>query len=78
MKREDRDTEKYTCQYYHDGGWWVLIIDAYDWADAEVRAKRLGLQFLGKHKIRLPGWIGWIIPIVCWVQNLFVRDKDER
>lgn len=68
-----RPTKKFCCQYYHDGGWWSLMIDAYDFQDAEARAKKLGLQLDGEHVMTIPARIGWVARFVVVVRNFFFR-----
>ena len=50
----ERPCKTYSCSYYHDGAWWAIHISAYDFEDAEARAKKLSL--------RLDGELGAVIP----------------
>jgi hypothetical protein len=50
----DRPCKTYCCSYFHDGSWWAINITAYDWADAEDRAKKLSLQLCGEHYMTIP------------------------
>jgi hypothetical protein len=50
-----RKTRKFLCSYFHDGGWWSLMIDAYDMKDAEKRVDKLGnLRLDGEHIVTIP------------------------
>lgn len=72
-----RRTRKFLCSYFHDGGWWSLMIDAYDMADAERRVGKLGnLRLDGEHVITVPvpeaahiffvlTWIFAVALIIC-------------
>ena len=49
MKAElERQCRTYCAEYFHDGSWWGITFTAYDWADAEARAKKMSLQLLGE------------------------------
>ena len=37
-----KPTQKFLCSYLHDNAEWLITIDAYDFADAEARVKKLG------------------------------------
>jgi len=39
-----RSMKQFACRYFHEGSWWGINLSAYDWADAEARAKKLGVQ----------------------------------
>lgn len=66
----ERTTRTYCCSYDHEGAAWSLTIDAYDWADAEARVRKLGF-------LRLDGELvmtlrrGWITRAACAVRNAF-------
>jgi hypothetical protein len=36
--------KQYACRYFYGGSWWGINLSAHDWADAEARARTLGLQ----------------------------------
>lgn len=56
MTKSPKSNEHLTfcCSYFHDGSWWGITITAYDWADAEVRAKKLGLRLDGEFVASIP------------------------
>ena len=58
---------QFACRYYHDDAWWGLNIVAHDWEDAEVRARKLGLQ--------LDGEIGAIIPADIPCAGIAIRIR---
>jgi hypothetical protein len=69
----DRPCKTYCCEYFHDGAWWGINITAYDWADAEVRAKKLSLQLKGEHYATIPANIpgaGLFVRCAVWFKNL--------
>jgi hypothetical protein len=69
-----RPTRKFCVRYYHDGGWWGILLDAYDMEDAEVRCRKLGMQLDGILLFTLPGWLpfgGLIVGCICHVRNFF-------
>jgi hypothetical protein len=70
----DRPCKTFCCEYFHDGSWWALDITAYDWGDAEARAKKLGLQLKGEHyaTIRANASTGALVRIFTWIRNLGV------
>ena len=70
-------TKKFCCQYYHDGSWWYCEIDAYGFADAEARCKRLGLKLDGELKCTVPGWLAWLGISVCGIRNFFPPTKKS-
>ncbi|PYI87855.1 MAG: hypothetical protein DMF03_12455 [Verrucomicrobia bacterium] len=47
-KRENlmlgRLMKQFACRYFYGGSWWGINLSAYDWADAEARARTLGIQ----------------------------------
>lgn len=72
MNNDDRSTKRFLAEYYHDGGTWGIDIYAYDFDDAEVRCKKLGLQLLGEHKMTIPAVGGaWLPNLIIRVRNLF-------
>lgn len=67
-----RKTKPFLFSYYHDGGNWSVTIHAYDWQDAEARAKKLGnLKLDGEIVSELPARCGILANIVCRVRNAF-------
>jgi len=73
MLNDVQPTKKYDCTYLHDGKTWALRIDAYNWADAEIRVAKLGfLRLEGEHIADIPSWAGaWLPRLYCWIRNLF-------
>jgi len=69
----DRPTKKFLCQYYHDGSWWSQTIDAYDFEDAEIRAKKLSMQLDGEYVMTVDGRVGFLAPLICRIRNFFFR-----
>jgi hypothetical protein len=68
---KDTPTKKYICHYYHDGAEWSQTIDAYDWADAEARVKKLGILHLdGELMGVFPAKTGWLVKAICALKNL--------
>lgn len=49
------------------------MIDAYDWPDAETRAKKLGIQLNGEHIMTLPVCFGWAAKALVAIRNFFFR-----
>lgn len=68
-----RPTKKFLCQYYHDGSWWSQIIDAYDFEDAEIRAKKLSMQLDGEYVMTIDGRCGFLASMICRIRNFFFR-----
>jgi hypothetical protein len=68
----ERSFKTYCCEYFHDGSWWGLTITAYDWSDAEVRAKKLGLRLLGEDggtvSAKIPA-SGLFVKALTWFRN---------
>jgi hypothetical protein len=63
-----RVTEKFCCSYRHDGADWAVMIEAYDWDDAEARVKKLGyLRLDGKLIATVP--VGWIGRLISWLRR---------
>lgn len=65
---------EYCCQYYHDGSWWCLNIQARDEADAEARVAKLGklgkLQLLGELQLVVPAKSpAWFVRLLTWLAN---------
>lgn len=52
--KDEKPTIPFCCRYYHDGWWWGLTINAYDWADASVRCKKLGVILDGELVVEVP------------------------
>ena len=74
MMQAERPCKTYCCEYYHDGSWWGVKITAYDWADAEVRAKKMSLQLLGEHQMSIPANIpvaGVFVRCLVWWRRLY-------
>jgi len=71
----DKPTKKFTCQYYHDGVWWDQTIDAYDFDDAEIRARKLSMQLDGEYIMTVSGRVGWLAPVICRIRNFFIKQK---
>lgn len=64
-----KPTFEFVCSYYHDGTWWAVSIQAYDWEDAEARVKKLGnLRLDGQVVARVP--CRWMARLWCWMTNL--------
>jgi hypothetical protein len=61
----ERPFKTYSCSYYHDGAWWAIHITAYDFQDAETRAKKMNL--------RLDGETTLVIPALVPASGLFAR-----
>ena len=40
--------KQFACRYFYEGSWWGINLSAYDWADAEARARTLGVQLDGE------------------------------
>lgn len=63
----------YCISYMHKGSEWGLQIVAEDAEDAQARLRALGFNghVLGELVATIPGSIGWWVPFLCWVRNLF-------
>jgi len=75
----DRPCKTYCCEYYHDGAWWGINITAYDWADAQARAKKLSLRLHGELHATIPAstpGAGLAIRLFVWVKN-FLADRPS-
>lgn len=71
-----RRTRKFCTRYFHDGTWWAADIQAYDFEDAEIRCKKLGMQLDGVHVLTLPSWIGfWAADLIIGIRNFFFGGK---
>jgi hypothetical protein len=72
-------TYKYLCRYFHDDRWWELEIFAYDSGDAESRARKLGVQLLGKHiaTVRAAKGMSFAVRFICWIRNLGFTNYRE-
>lgn len=74
-----KETKTFVCHYQHDGTTWSLNIDAYDWADAEARVKKLGyLKLDGELMGTVPVRFGFIAKVICWIRNLATATKGGR
>lgn len=62
---------KFVTHYHYKGHQWSLIINAYDWTDAELRCQKLGLKLDGELKAVVPNSFGSIAKIFCAVRNFF-------
>lgn len=49
-----KQTKTFLTRYFHDGAWWGLEIQAYDFADAQTRCKKLGMQLDGELVMTIP------------------------
>lgn len=67
----NQPTKRFLADYFHDGAWWGVDIYAYDFPDAEVRCKKLGLKFLGEHQMTIPAGTG------PWLPNLIIRLRNQ-
>jgi len=76
----EKPTKKFLTSYHHDGSEWSLTIDAYDWADAESRVKKLGyLRLDGELMATIPAKLGWLVKITCAIRNwLKPENKKEQ
>lgn len=63
----DRPTKKFDCSYYHDRAWWGVTIDAYDWEDAQARAKKLNIKLDGEHMATVR--YRWLANLICLWNN---------
>lgn len=70
MNSNEQPTKQFLADYFHDDARWALLIDAYDFDDAEVRCRKLGLNLLGEHKITIPATTG------AWLPNLIIRFRN--
>ncbi len=66
----NRPTRRFLAEYFHDDAKWMVDIYAYDFDDAEVRCRKLGLQLLGEHQMTIPAVGGsWIPSLIVKVRN---------
>lgn len=64
-------TKPFLCSYHHDGAWWGITIQAYDFKDAEARVKKLGfLRLDGELVDTVPDKYGFFAKAYCWFKNL--------
>jgi len=75
----EKPCKTYCCEYFHDGSWWGLEITAYDWADAEARAKKMSLQLLGEAGPKIPARpaAGIVVRIWTGMKNLFPKSATK-
>jgi len=76
----ERSCKSYCCEYFHDGSWWALDITAYDWADAEARAKKLGLQLKGELHMTIPAKVpasGLLVRIIALLRNTVANRSQS-
>lgn len=75
----EKPCKKYCCEYFHDGSWWGIEITAYDWADAEIRAKKMSLQLLGEYYATIPAvtTAGFLVRFITWLKNNNGRNQSE-
>lgn len=67
-----KKTKPFLYSYYHDGFTWSVTLHAYDWDDAEARARKLGnLRLDGELIAEIPAHIGWFAKSLCRVKNIF-------
>lgn len=74
MLDNNRPTRRYLADYYHDGERPTISIYAYDFPDAEVRCKKLGLRLLGEHMMTIPAVGGsWLPTLIIRLRNLLAN-----
>lgn len=66
----NQPTKRFLAEYFHDDAWWGMDIYAYDFDDAEVRCRKLGLKLLGEYKMTIPAVTG------SWLPNLILRVRN--
>lgn len=72
----ERRCKIYCCSYYHDCAWWGVDLTAYDWEDATVRAKKLGLRLDGELVANIPAknrTSGLIVKCLVAIKNAIYR-----
>lgn len=74
----ERPTKQFTCRYFHDGAWWAINVAAYDWDDAETRARKLGLQLDGEIQRIIPQVAGARIGVRFWTAlRNFIHSRSQ-
>ena len=67
-----KKTRPFLFSYHHDGATWSVTLHAYDFEDAEARAKKLGnLKLDGELMATIPAPVGFLPKIVCAIRNAF-------
>ena len=68
---QQQETKSYACSYSHDRAQWPVTIHAYDWEDAEMRCRKLGLNLDGELVATVPARAGILAKLACLIGNLF-------
>lgn len=67
-----KKTKPFLFSYFHDGSKWAVTLHAYDWEDAQARARKLGnLNLDGELVAEIPVKIGFLAKAACAVRNFF-------
>lgn len=67
-----KPTKIFLTRYYHDNAWWCTKIQAYDWNDAEIRCKKLGMQLDGEYMFSIPAAnSNFLANLIIKLLNLF-------
>lgn len=73
--RNFKKTRPFLFSYHHDGAKWAVTLHAYDWEDAEARAKKLGnLRLDGELMATIPAQVGIIAKLTCAIRNALSRQ----
>jgi hypothetical protein len=66
----------YLFDYGYDGESWSFEIPARTEQEAKERVQQLtNARYLGEIKLTLPGQLGLLARLVCWVRNLFTDPR---
>ena len=64
----ERSTKQFACRYsvFLRSSWWGINLSAYNWADAEARARTLGVQLDGEIGAIDPAFEGAGVCVRLW------------
>ena len=62
----ERSTKQFACRYFYGGSWWGINLSAYNCADAEARARTLGVQLDGEIGAIDPAFEGAGVCVRLW------------
>jgi hypothetical protein len=71
---------RFFVRYFHDGAWWGVDLDAYDFADAEARCEAPDMKPEGQHMATIPCGPAAMpiarsfVRIACWLRDIIARS----
>ena len=67
----DPTYSRYLVEYYHDGAFWGITIQANSYDDAEARVKQLQYAKLrGEVRAEIPAKLGFLARALCWARSV--------